>query len=64
MGHQAGFQEAVVDLYGNNKLFAMLAQEFLDGLLLRIGIEINDGPLVNVLNMALFPVLENKIDRM
>ena len=63
MGHQAGFQEAVVDLYGNNKLFAMLAQEFLDGLLLRIGIEINDGPLVNVLNMALFLVLK-KIDHM
>ena len=31
------------------KIFVILAHEVLDGLLLRIGIEINDGPLVNVL---------------
>ena len=37
------------------KIFVILAHEVLDGLLLRIGIEINDGPLANALNMALLP---------
>ena len=40
------------------KILAILAREVLDGLLLRIGIQINDGPLDNVLNMALCPVLK------
>ena len=38
----------------------MLAHEVLDSLLLRIGIEINKGPLATVLNMALFPILKKR----
>ena len=43
------------------KISVIIANEVLDVLLLRIGVEINDGPLANVLNMALFPVLEQEI---
>ena len=39
----------------------MLAHEVLDSLLLRNGIEINKGPLANVPNMALFPILKEDI---
>ena len=38
------------------KIFVILAHEDLDGLLLRIDIEINNGPLANVLNTARFHV--------
>ena len=61
MGHQAGFQEAVVDLYRDKKISVILANEVIDVLLLRIDTEINHGALANVLNMALFPVLEQEI---
>ena len=40
------------------KIFIIIAHEVLDGLLLRIGIEINDRPLANALDMALCPVLK------
>ena len=39
----------------------MLAYEVLDLLLLVTGVEINDGLLANVLNMALFPFFEQEI---
>ena len=63
MGHQASVQKAVVDLYGT-KISVILAEEVLDALLLRISVEINDGPLAIVLNMAQFPVLELRFDHM
>ena len=43
------------------KISVILAHDVLDALLLRIGIEINNGPLANFLNMTFFPVFEKGI---
>ena len=48
---------------GYQKIFVVLAHEVLEGLLIRMRIEINDGPLAKALNMALLPVLK-KYDHM
>ena len=45
-------------------MFVIFAHEDLDGMLLRAGIEINDGSLTNVLNMALFSVLKKRFNHM
>ena len=42
------------------KISVLLAHEVLDGLLLPISTEINDGPFANDLNMVLFPALKKK----
>ena len=42
----------------------VLMNEILDGLLVRVGNEINDGTPANVFNVILFPVLQIRFDRM
>ena len=42
----------------------MLTHDVLDALLLRLGIEINGDPRVNILNVILLPILQIRFDHL